>query len=1070
MGNLFSSETPDGIPTSISGESLDDASSSCDEVLSARRLQAVLQQGPPYPQVVLPPEDYWQEENSSDKSADGDGFHVNNIATDDDIETCYRKYFVGKEHWNFVGEDEFLGPVVLSYKTDDEQGSQMKACVLLRLNCSTHYSIIDPGDSVTPATLAKAVRDDLTLERLDPVVTPIASSLLLGFDEHALRQSFKFGVIYQLEGQTTEDQLFANRKSSPAMEQFLNYIGHRVKLSEHKGYMGGLKSQGTGKESVYVMFSNNEIMFHVSTLLPFDVKNSELFSRLVHLRKNGKEIVLINRNSPFVSTTSSAHFLYAMLLISPFRRCVDESLYCVSVVARDGVPPFGPPLPPEGQFLQGPDLKDFLLNKLINAHLACLKAPKFASLEKRTRNSFICILVEDLQQNTKQFLGFSVPYEVPKSERRSSTRFIDIVRLMMEKRRKETGTQIEIHKDSSKSRTNSRSEFRITSRKSRSSKGSIKSKQEQSPPASPEIRRKSSMVSPERNGLFSPTSPERKQSPPSSPEKTRQSPTPCSERTIQSPSPSLERTRPSPPASPKISRPEITRQSSPFSPERTKQSPPSSPEKTRQSPTPSPERTRQSPSASPERTRQSPSASPERTRPPSISSPERTRQSPSASPEMRNLSPVPYSLNNGMSFEKPLNLLSNSKNEINTQIRDNINHYSKSKNISLTLGSIHLVTKQLVNPILSESDSVFLDSPAIPLEGSPNINLPSYTDITKSPNSSLKAVICTNSGNILVNSLNSIDFTDNHSALNEDSDTETSFLIQSNQENGLLNHLDTGIALSTEVYTWMNKCSSSTVNSQPKPNKNILTDSQSALNEDSDTEMNSKSPSNSQTDLLSHLDTERALPTHYYTWIDSKVLGNVLSQPSPQQLKLSDNKADLSEDSEPGIGSMSLLNPKTYLLKHLDTGISLSTNCDNLMDLNKPLSIVSQCTQKQSVQPALNENSLDNELTSLTHLESGISSMNYSETGISSLNHSDSGLSSFNHLDLGMNSLSSENEMSQSKLPKAICLHCEEYQVVTCDMHIDHQTALKEITKLNEEIDELKNTNLEFIQKNQVSH
>ena len=42
---------------------------------------------------------------------------------------------------------------------------------------------------------------------------------------HVLVNNFKFGVVYQRVGQTTEEALFGNRNHSPAMERFLEMIG-----------------------------------------------------------------------------------------------------------------------------------------------------------------------------------------------------------------------------------------------------------------------------------------------------------------------------------------------------------------------------------------------------------------------------------------------------------------------------------------------------------------------------------------------------------------------------------------------------------------------------------------------------------------------------------------------------------------------------------------------------------------------------------------------------------------------------------------------------------------------------
>lgn len=53
----------------------------------------------------------------------------------------------------------------------------------------------------------------------------------------------------------------------------------------------------------------------------------------------------------------------------------------MSVTARDDVPFFGPTLPSPSIFRKGPEFKEFLLTKLINAENACYKAHKFATLE-----------------------------------------------------------------------------------------------------------------------------------------------------------------------------------------------------------------------------------------------------------------------------------------------------------------------------------------------------------------------------------------------------------------------------------------------------------------------------------------------------------------------------------------------------------------------------------------------------------------------------------------------------------------------------------------------------------------
>lgn len=53
-------------------------------------------------------------------------------------------------------------------------------------------------------------------------------------------KGFKFGILYAKEGQTKEDEMFANIDSSPQFEEFLDFIGERVELDNWPRFRGGL--------------------------------------------------------------------------------------------------------------------------------------------------------------------------------------------------------------------------------------------------------------------------------------------------------------------------------------------------------------------------------------------------------------------------------------------------------------------------------------------------------------------------------------------------------------------------------------------------------------------------------------------------------------------------------------------------------------------------------------------------------------------------------------------------------------------------------------------------------------
>ena len=62
-------------------------------------------------------------------------------------------------------------------------------------------------------------------------------------------------------------------------------------------------------------------------------------------------------------------------------------------------------IPSPAVFARGPRLKEFILTKLINAQMACLKAEEFSKLELRTRTTLLNNLEEELSNKTQEFIG-----------------------------------------------------------------------------------------------------------------------------------------------------------------------------------------------------------------------------------------------------------------------------------------------------------------------------------------------------------------------------------------------------------------------------------------------------------------------------------------------------------------------------------------------------------------------------------------------------------------------------------------------------------------------------------------
>uniref|UniRef100_A0A8C1ZYX5 RAP1 GTPase activating protein n=1 Tax=Cyprinus carpio TaxID=7962 RepID=A0A8C1ZYX5_CYPCA len=325
------------------------------------------------------------------------------------IANIYRTHFLGKEHFNYYSVDSALGHLVFSVKYD-VIGDQEHLRLLLRSKFKTYHDVI-PISCLTEfpnvVQMAKLVCEEVNVDRFYPVLYPKASRLIVTFDEHVISNNFKFGVIYQKFAQTSEEELFGNNEESPAFAEFLEFLGETIELHDFKGFRGGLDvAHGqTGSESVYHNFHNKEIMFHVSTKLPYTEGDTQQLQRKRHIGNDIVAIVFQEENTPFVPDMIASNFLHAYIVVQVENACTDKVLYKVSVTARDDVPFFGPALPDPAVFKKSPEFHEFLLTKLINAEYSCCKAEKFAKLEERTRFALLETLYEELHVNSQSMIG-----------------------------------------------------------------------------------------------------------------------------------------------------------------------------------------------------------------------------------------------------------------------------------------------------------------------------------------------------------------------------------------------------------------------------------------------------------------------------------------------------------------------------------------------------------------------------------------------------------------------------------------------------------------------------------------
>ncbi|XP_031429256.1 rap1 GTPase-activating protein 2a isoform X2 [Clupea harengus] len=408
-----------------------------DDYIPYPRIEDVLEKGGPYPQVILPQfGGYWIEDaeapvgtpTSSDSSfceeddwegmSPGGGFgyrlECNSMAR------AYRKHFLGREHINYYCTGSSVGNLIMSLKHEEAEGQEFLRIILRSKMKTLHDRISLAGLTQLPSVpqIAKLLCEDVTGLKFNPVLYPRGSQLIVCNDEHEVNNTFKFGVIYQKFGQTSEEELFGNNEETPAFAEFLSMLGDTIELQDFKGFRGGLDvSHGqTGTQSVYTVFRQREIMLHVSTKLPFTEGDVQQLQRKRHIGNDIVAAVFQEDATPFVPDMIASNFLHAYVLVQVENPCTDHTTYKVSVTAREDVPAFGPPLPNPAVFKKGPEFRDFLLTKLINAENACYKSDKFAKLEGRTRAALLDNLHDELHMQTQATLGLGTGGDEDKLE------------------------------------------------------------------------------------------------------------------------------------------------------------------------------------------------------------------------------------------------------------------------------------------------------------------------------------------------------------------------------------------------------------------------------------------------------------------------------------------------------------------------------------------------------------------------------------------------------------------------------------------------------------------------------
>ncbi|XP_035847258.1 GTPase-activating Rap/Ran-GAP domain-like protein 3 isoform X3 [Sander lucioperca] len=338
------------------------------------------------------------------------------------------KYFLGKVHQNYVGTDAEKNPFYLSVVLSDQNNQRVPQyrAILWRktgtLKISLPYS---PTKTLSVKSILSAMNMDRFEKGPREILNPEIQKDLLVLEEQEGSVNFKFGVLFAKDGQLTDDEMFSNETGSESFDKFLNLLGDSITLQGWAGYRGGLdtKNDTTGIKSIYTVYQGHELMFHVSTMLPYSKENKQQVERKRHI---GNDIVTIvfqegdDASSSFKPSMIRSHFTHIFALV---RYNSQNDSYRLKIFSEESVPLFGPPLPSPPVFTDHQEFRDFLLVKLINGEKATLETPTFAQKRQRTLDMLIRSLYQDLMpdlhKNMLNRRSFSdVLPESPKSARK----------------------------------------------------------------------------------------------------------------------------------------------------------------------------------------------------------------------------------------------------------------------------------------------------------------------------------------------------------------------------------------------------------------------------------------------------------------------------------------------------------------------------------------------------------------------------------------------------------------------------------------------------------------------------
>ncbi|KAK9453825.1 hypothetical protein V1511DRAFT_461756 [Dipodascopsis uninucleata] len=155
----------------------------------------------------------------------------------------------------------------------------------------------------------------------NPSDSPIVRAISI-FDRTPVVEFHKIGIIYIGPGQTTEEEIFANRVGSRAYLDFIDGMGCLIKLKGNKQiYTGGLDTENDidGEHAYAWSDKITQAIFHCTTMMPSGGDGNEeyLWNKKRHIGNNYVNIYWNESNRPFNFEMVKSQFNFINIVISP---------------------------------------------------------------------------------------------------------------------------------------------------------------------------------------------------------------------------------------------------------------------------------------------------------------------------------------------------------------------------------------------------------------------------------------------------------------------------------------------------------------------------------------------------------------------------------------------------------------------------------------------------------------------------------------------------------------------------------------------------------------------------------